>query len=195
MMPGESQNSRPFVMAAPASALPWYAVRVRSNFERNVSSSLRGKGYDEYLPVYCKSSRWSDRVKDVYRPLFPGYVFCQLDIQHRLGVLTTPGVISIVGFGGEFIPVPEEEMRSIRTIANSGLSYAPWEFLREGQRVRIRSTVLDGLEGFVVQLKNDFRVVLSVELLQRSVAVQVDRRCIEPLDRRLVHTYEMAASC
>ena len=193
-MLGEPQNLRPFVIAAPESALPWYAVRVRSNFERIVSSSLRGKGYNEYLPLYCKSSRWSDRLKNVSLPLFPGYVFCRLDIQHRLGLLTTPGVVSIVGFGGEFIPVPEEEMRSVRTIANSSLSYAPWPFLGEGQRVRIRSGVLDGIEGFVVQLKNDFRVVLSVDLLQRSVAVQVDRRCIEPLDGRLVHTYETGAS-
>src|ERR1035437_9168849 len=100
--PGKSQVDR--------EILPWYALCVRCNAEKNVSLALRGKGYDQYLPLYRKTSNWSDRVKILDLPLFPGYLFCRLDVALRRPVLTIPGVAAIVGFGHAFVPVPEAEI-------------------------------------------------------------------------------------
>jgi transcription antitermination factor NusG len=161
--------------------LPWYAVRVRSNFERAVCGSLRGKGYESCVPVYCKRSYRSDRIKDVDLPLFRGYVFSRIDVDHRLSVLLTPGVVNVVGFGNVFIPIPEREIAAVQAVVRSGLPSLPWPFLREGQRVRIEHGSLSGIEGLLVQIRNEFRVVVSIALLQRSVSVEIDRSWIRPI--------------
>ena len=159
----------------------WYALRVRSKFEKTVAESLRGKGYESFLPLYAARRTWSDRVKVVELPLFTGYVFCKLDIGVRLPVLKTPGVVSFVSLGAEPTPVDAAEMDSIREIVRAGLPVGPWPYLREGQRVEVARGPLKGLRGILLTVKNERRLVVSIELLQRSVAVEVDREDLRPM--------------
>ena len=161
--------------------LPWYAIRVRCHGEKNVARALESKGYEQYSPFYRKQNRWSDRIKTIDLPLFPGYVFCRLEVALRRPVLTIPGVVNLVGFGNIFVPIPENEIQAVQDIVRSGLPSLPWPFLREGEYIRVRTGALAGLEGFLVHIKNEFRVVVSIPLLQRSVAVQIDRDWIQPL--------------
>jgi transcription antitermination factor NusG len=146
-----------------------------------VSASLLSKGYEEFLPLYRSRNRWSDRLKDVDLPLFPGYVFCRFDPSRRLPVLTTPGVIAIIGSGKIPQPVEPEELTAIQSLARSGLPAIPWPYLKAGERVRIERGALEGVEGILTAVKKELRVVLSVTLLQRSVAVEIDRELIRPI--------------
>src|SRR5262245_45652712 len=115
----------------------WYALHVRSRFEKVVSRNLRGKGYDEFLPLYRRPSRWSDRIKEIELPLFPGYVFCRFNPLDRLPILTIPGVNSVVGIGKNLIHVEESELNAVRDVLKSGSFCEPWPFLEVGQRVRV----------------------------------------------------------
>ena len=161
--------------------LGWYAVRVKSHREKTVAASLDNRGYECFLPVYRVRRRWSDRVMDVELPLFEGYVFCRLDPRARLPVLTIPGVVLFVGFGHLPARLDDAEIANLQTIASACRPAAPWPFLRNGQRVRIEQGPLNDLEGLLIEVKNRFRLVVSVTLLQRSVAVEVDRDSISPL--------------
>ncbi len=161
----------------------WYALHVRSRFEKVVSRNLRGKGYDEFLPLYRRSSRWSDRIKEIELPLFPGYVFCRFNPQDRLPILTIPGVNAVVGVGKNLLHVEESELDAVRAVLKSGSFCEPWPFLEVGQRVRVEYGPLAGTEGLVIMLKNSFRLVISVNMLQRSVAVEIDRECLKPVER------------
>jgi len=161
-----------------AHELPWYGIRTRSNYEKTTSAVLASKGYSEYLPLYRVKRRRPDRVVHAEFPLFPGYVFCRFDSSQCLPILNTPGVVMIVGFGKEPAPIPDVEIEAIQTILNSQLAAAPWPFLREGQRIRIRHGALEGLEGILVKKKTDWRLVVSLTMLQRSVAVEIDRDSI-----------------
>jgi transcription antitermination factor NusG len=160
----------------------WYALQVQSRLASVASTVLRGKGYEEFLPVSCSRRRWSDRVKKIDLPLFPGYLFCKFDPQDRLvPVLTTPGVIGIVGAGRKPIPVPEEEIEAVRRVLLSGLAAQPWPFLGVGSRIYIESGPLAGIEGIVTNVDKVYRLVVSVTLLQRSVAVEIDRYWARPI--------------
>ena len=160
---------------------PWYAVRVRSNCEKTASQVLRHKGYCEFTPSYRVRRRWSDRMKTLEVPLFPGYVFCRFDVNERVGILTTPGVVSVVSFGQTFIPVDDAEIAAVQRAATSDAKFAPWPHLRVGQKVRVCGGALHGIEGRLLHLKNGRRLVLSLTLLQRSVAVEIDREDVEPV--------------
>ena len=153
---------------------PWYALQVRSRYEIGVARHLRGMGYEEFLPLYECRKRWSDRIKQVQAPLFPGYLFCRFDLQDRLPILKTPGVIQVVGYNRQPIPVDEDEIKSIQTVVSSGIPNQPWPFLKVGEKVRIESGPLRSLEGVLVEFKGNRRLILSVSLLQRSVAVEMD---------------------
>jgi transcription antitermination factor NusG len=139
---------------------------------------LQSKGYEQYLPVYRRRQRWSDRIVETDRPLFPGYVFCRFDARKRLPIVSTPGVVSVVGFGSEPAPISDSEIEAVRAILRSGLAAEPCPFLREGQRIRVRRGSLEGLEGILLKKKSDWRIVVSVAMLQRSVAVEIDREWI-----------------
>ena len=152
----------------------WYALRVRSRCENTVATHLGGRGYEWFLPLYKCRHRWSDRFKEIELPLFPGYVFCRFNVLHRLPILTVPGVVRIVGFGRTPVPVDQTEIAAIRAAAKSGLPRQPWPFLQVGQKVRIEDGPLCGIEGILLSFKGHRRLVLSVTLLQRSVAVEVD---------------------
>jgi transcription antitermination factor NusG len=158
----------------------WYAVAVRSNFERIVAQSLLQKRYEIFLPQYESKRRWSDRSKVVECALFPGYLFCRMDLRERVSLLNTPGVASLVGVGRCAMPVEDGEIAAIRRIMASGLPVAPWPFLKAGQLVHINQGPLTGMEGIVIEYKNRSRLVLSVEMLQRSVTVEIENDWVEP---------------
>ena len=157
-----------------SSHLPWFALNVKSRYERIVAQFLENRGYEWFLPMYTSRRCWSDRIKEVIAPLFPGYLFCRFDIHNRLPVLVIPGVLNIVG--GTKLPTPLEtsEIAALQTTVRAGLSREPWPFLHVGDRVRIERGSLAGVEGILLQVKGRHRLVLSVTLLQRSVAVDID---------------------
>jgi transcription antitermination factor NusG len=166
----------------PVSAVsPWFALQVRARHETGVANFLRGKDYDPFVPMYQSRRRWSDRIKLVNAPLFPGYLFCRFDINNRLPILTTPGVIQVVGFNRMPIPVDDAEIGAIQSLVTSGFPSQPWPFLQAGDRVQIDSGPLRGLEGLLVELKGSHRLVVSVALLQRSVAVEIDSALVKAL--------------
>lgn len=159
---------------ADQSTAKWFALQVRVRHELGVGKFLAGRGYDPFLPLYRSRRRWSDRIKVVDEPLFPGYLFCRFDLNNRLPILTTPGVIQIVGFNRSPAPVDEREIDMIRDLVGSGLPAQPWPYLHVGERVQIDAGPLRGLEGLLVELRGSHRLVVSVTLLQRSVAVEID---------------------
>jgi transcription antitermination factor NusG len=160
---------------------PWFAVRVRSNHERIAAAHLRERGYEEFSPAWKTKRNWSDRTKEVDQFLFPGYVFCRLNPSDRLPVLTAPGVVDLVGFGKIPAPIPDQEIENVRQMVQSGLFVMPWPFLELGHRVLIERGPLAGLEGILDEVKGKCRLVVSVQLLQRSVSAEVDRDWIRPL--------------
>ena len=162
-------------------AIPWFALQVRPNTERTTSTLLLQKGFPVILPLYHYRSRWSDRSKKLTAPLFPGYSFCQFSSDLRIPVLTTPNVIRVVGFGHEPIPIPDREVNWIRTIASSGAPTYPWEYVGAGHRVRVVSGALEGVEGSLLRCEKHDRLVVSIEMLQRSVAVELDRDELMPI--------------
>lgn len=159
----------------------WFALQVRSRWEGTTAGLLRGKGLETLLPTYTTMRKWSDRFKVVESPLFPGYVFCRFDVHNRLPVLITPGVISVVGRGKTPIAVDDTEIFSIQAAIVSGVHIEPWPYVQIGERVRIKDDVLDGTEGILTSFKGSHRVIISVSLLRRSVALEIDRSRISPL--------------
>jgi transcriptional antiterminator NusG len=159
----------------------WYAIHVRSRFESQISTVLRSKGYEEFLPTYRCRHQWSDRAKELDLPLFPGYLFSRFDARERLSILKSPGVIGIVGLGKAPIPISDEEIEAIQAIVRSGLPAEPWTHLTVGSRVFIEAGPLAGLEGIVVNVDKKFRLVVSVRLLQRSIGVEIERSWVRPI--------------
>ncbi len=164
----------------PSAAYPWYALRVKSNRERITAQALAGKDLEAFVPWYCEQRGAPPRRRTVELPLFPGYVFCRFDPADRLPVLTTPGVVQIVSVGRTPQPVDEQEMAGVRAVVRSGLRMEPYPALPVGQRVELRSGPLAGVEGVILAHKNEERFLVSVSLLRRSVAVEVDRSWVVP---------------
>jgi transcription antitermination factor NusG len=159
----------------------WFALAVRPRYEKTAARSLRAKSIEEFLPLYRARRQWCDRVKELERELFPGYVFCRLSWAERLAALSAPGVLSIVGFGGRAAPIDDREIEAVRAIVNSGHAVEPWAYLNVGQRVRVTEGCLAGVTGIVLRQKDVCRVLVTIELLQRSVAVEIGREQISPL--------------
>jgi transcription antitermination factor NusG len=158
----------------------WFALRVKPRTERVVADALAGKGYEQFLPLHKERKRWSDRVKVVETPLFAGYVFCRFDVQHRLPILTTPGVMHVVGIGKTPYPIDEDEVASLRVVVDSGLQVESWPYLHVGQRIQIVSGPLTGSSGILQSVKSRDRLVVSISLLQRSVSVESPEHCAWP---------------
>lgn len=165
---------------------PWFALQVRAKRESGVADFLRGRGYNPFLPISQSRKLWSDRVKLVDAPLFPGYLFCRVNVEDRLPILSAPGVIRIVGYSRSPIPVDECEIKAIHAIVASGLANEPWPYLRAGDPVQIKSGPLQGLRGILLRVKGTHRLIVSVTLVQRSVAVEIDTAYVKSLstDRR-----------
>lgn len=151
----------------------WYAIYTRANHERSVSLQLEQRGVEHYLPQYESVRQWKDRKIRLQLPLFPGYVFGRFSLHDRLGVLQVPGVANLVTCAGRPIPVPEEEFRRVREVLSRGLRAEPHRYLTVGQRVRVTAGPLEGLSGIIVRRKNSTRFVVSLDLIQRSIAVDI----------------------
>jgi transcription antitermination factor NusG len=158
----------------------WFALAVKPRFDKAVARALEVKGYETLLPLYKKHHKYGVRSKDSELPLFPGYVCCRFDIQTRLPIVITPGVIQVLGAGSRPIPLSDLEIYSLQATLKAQLPVQPFPFVDGGQRVRINSGVLAGVEGIVVRLKPSLRLVLSITLLQRSVLVEIDRDQVSP---------------
>ncbi|HXJ07203.1 MAG TPA: UpxY family transcription antiterminator [Candidatus Acidoferrum sp.] len=165
-------------MENPNQQWPWFAILVKTSREKTANLLLENAGYECFLPISKYMRRWSDRMKEVEVPLFPGYLFCRMNAHNRLPVLMTPGVIQIVGVGKTPIPVGEEEIAAIQRAGRSGLATMPWPYLQVGHVARIEDGPLQGMSGIVIKIKSGLKLVLSVNLLQRSVAVEIDRSWI-----------------
>ncbi len=161
----------------------WCAIHTRHQHEKSVAALLSRQEFQVFLPTYHTVRRWSDRKKQITLPLFPGYVFLIDEAKRRLKVLSTPGVHRIVTAGQVPAVIPSEEIGAIRRAVESPLGVNPHPFLKSGDAVRIKSGPLAGLEGIVSREKDVFRVVLSVELLGRSAAVEIDASATERLTR------------
>lgn len=161
---------------------PWYALWVRSRHEKSVSEILMSKGFETFLPTCRTRRRWSDRMQEVDLPLIPGYVFCRFDAALRMPVLTTPGLVQIVSAGKVPQAVDESEMQALITAVHAGVHLQLWPFLKTGQRVSIEEGPLRSLEGVLINTSGADKLVLSISLLQRSVAVTVDRSWVKPLN-------------
>jgi transcription antitermination factor NusG len=159
----------------------WYALYVRSRHEKVVENSLKGKGYTVFSPSYRTKKKRVDRIAQIEVALFPGYVFCQFDPARRLPILVTPGVVGVVCRGNRPDPVDNTEINSIRTVSLAGGSVQPWPFLKIGQRIRVQSGPLTGAEGIFLRIQNDFSLIVSVTLLQRAIAVVIEKDAAMPL--------------
>lgn len=161
---------------------PWFALRVRAQWEKKVSQILSEKGYRQFLPLYTRRRKSSNRSASILSPLFPGYVFCQTNPNIPSKIVTTPGVIGFVKFGGRPIAVDRLEMKHLQSMIISGEEVRPWALPRMGSRVCLERGPLEGIEGILVREKTGCRVVVSVSILQRAVAVEVELDWLRPLD-------------
>lgn len=163
---------------------PWFAVQTRCRHESTVAMQLRGKGFESFLPVHRSRRRWSDRIREIELPLFPGYLFCRFDPLARMPILVVPGVVQIVGIGKTPVPIDDVEIAAIQTAIHSDLPRECWPFQQIGERVRVECGPLRGVEGILLNIKGSHRLILSVTLLQRSVAVEVDEAWVTPVAGR-----------
>jgi transcription antitermination factor NusG len=158
----------------------WYAAHVCSRHEKQVARQLEERRVSCFLPVYRSVRRWKDRRKELDLVLFPGYVFVHLDLKDRLRVLQVPSVVRFVSFNGHPAPLPDSEIEALNTGLAGGVRAEPHPYLSVGRRVRVKYGPLAGAQGILVRRKDKFRVVLSIDLIMRSVAVEVDEADVEP---------------
>jgi transcription antitermination factor NusG len=161
----------------------WCAIYTRHQHEKAIAQILSAKGLEVFLPLYNATRRWKDRTMHLSLPLFPCYLFLRGMKERRLEVVTTPGIVSILGIKGEPATIPESEIESIRRAIEWGNRIEPHPFLRCGDRVRLISGPLQGFEGILVRKKNLYWLVLSIEILERSAAVEVEVSAVERVGR------------
>jgi transcription antitermination factor NusG len=161
----------------------WYAVQTRSRHEKMVARQLEGQGFATFLPLTSQIRQWSDRRKLVELPLFPGYTFVRMVYQpeQRLRVLSTEGIVSFVGVHGQGMPIPDKQIENIQALLSAEVPVESYPFLKIGQRVKIRSGSLSGTEGLLVGQESDRMLVISVELIQRSVSIRLQGYEVEPI--------------
>jgi transcription antitermination factor NusG len=158
----------------------WYAAYTCANHEKRIAQQLSVRSVEHFLPLYESVRRWKDRRVQLQLPLFPGYVFVRLALRDRLQVLEIPSVARLVGFNGTPTPLPEAEIEALKAGLEGGVRAMPHPYLKVGRRVRIKSGPLAGMNGILLRRKGKFRVVISVEAIQRSVAVEMDATELEP---------------
>jgi transcription antitermination factor NusG len=188
MQPSDSDLAARHASAAVLPLLPaefletrWYAAYTNPRHEKHVAVQMDSKCIECFVPLYRSVRRWRDRRKELELPLFPGYVFVHIALRDRLQVLQLPGVAHFVSFHGKPAPLPTVEIEALRNGLVRNTLAEPHPYLRVGRRVRIHSGPMAGMQGVLVRRKDKFRVVLSVHLIQRSVAVEVDEAEIEPI--------------
>jgi transcription termination/antitermination protein NusG len=159
----------------------WYALKVRSRAEATASAALRSRGYDPYYPTRAQQRRYSDRVKRVEEAILPGYLFCKFDPQKKVGILSSAAVEYIVGVGGVPAPIPDQEIANVRRAVEAGGIASP--YIRKGEQVLVTSGVLAGVQGILARDDGGDRLVVSIELLNRSVSVEINRQDVRPVLR------------
>jgi transcription antitermination factor NusG len=164
-----------------SEGLKWYALQVHARKEQLVASQLENRNLECFLPMYKSLRKWSDRTKEIQQALFPGYVFCRFEYEDRQPVVMTAGVTQVVGNGRQPIPIADAEIEALQVAVSSGIPTQPWPYLRTGEYVQINYGHLAGLQGILVNFKGNHRVVLSVTLLQRSLALEVELDWLSPL--------------
>jgi transcription antitermination factor NusG len=176
-----TQAEPPVVAVGAKNCVPhWYAACTSANHEKRVAGELRRRSIECYLPLYESMRRWKDRRVRLELPLFPGYVFVRLALRDRLQLLQVPGVARLVGFDGQPAAVPNEDIEAIRTCLAGDHPLQHHQYLQRGQRVRVLSGPLAGLTGVVVRHKKQTRLVISFDLLMRSVAVELNPSDLNP---------------
>lgn len=163
----------------------WYVAQTRSRHEKSVAEQLEGKGIEHFLPLYETVSRWKDRRMRLQMPLFAGYIFVRFPLSERLRALEIPGLARLVSFGGLAVALPDDEMEAMRNGLMSSLRAEPHPYLIVGRRVRIMGGPFAGIEGVLKRKKSNLRVVVSLDLIQRAIAVDVAATDIEPLAFRI----------
>jgi len=167
-------------VAQAASLARWFAVYTCANHEKSVADQFAGRGVEHFLPQYESVRRWKDRKMRLQLPLFPGYVFVHMAAQERLRVLQVPGVVRLVGFNGSPAPMPQKDIERIRQFLEQGWRAEPHPYLQVGRHARVVQGPLAGMEGIIVRRKNRTRLVLSFDLIQRSMAIEMDQTDLVP---------------
>jgi transcription antitermination factor NusG len=162
----------------------WWALYTRHQHEKTVATMLSAKGFEVFLPLYESTRRWKDRSKMITLPLFPCYVFLRGGLNRRLQVMTTPGVHMVLLCGERVAVIPEAEIQGIRRAVEGPFHVEPHPFLKCGERVRVTRGSLEGVEGILVRKKNLYRLVLSVDMMAQSVAMEIDASDVEPVTAR-----------
>jgi transcription antitermination factor NusG len=175
-VPGEMQGN-----LAAYQEPRWFAAYVTARHEKQVAIQLERRGIQYFLPVYRSVRRWKDRRKELELPLFPSYIFVNIAMKDRLQVQCVPSVLQFVSFHGMPAELPESDMENMRNGLSRAAVAEPHPFLKVGRRVRVHSGAMRGIEGILVRIKDTFRVVITIELIQRSVAMEVDEADIEPI--------------
>ena len=170
--------------SSPAITSHWYAAHVRVNQEKTVARSLSVRGFEAYVPVYKETRQWSDRLKEVELPLFPGYVFCRIEADKRFPVQLTPGVVRLVGSGREPVPIDDSEMATLRLLAQSDVPRQPHASPAVGDAVEIVGGPLAGVFGVLQKVMDSSKLIVTITLLRRSVAVEFDDRWIAVATKR-----------
>ncbi len=159
----------------------WYAVTTYPRHEKVVAEQLQSREIESFLPLATTPSRWKDRTVLIDRPIFPGYVFTRIDLRDRQHVLSIPSVVKMLSFNGAAAPIEDAEIGAVRLCLQCGTDPKPHPFLQAGEKVRVKSGALSGLEGLVTRHKNQYRIVVSIALINQSVAVEIDADMLEPI--------------
>jgi transcription antitermination factor NusG len=161
----------------------WFAIQTRARYEKKVTVELEEKGVEAFLPLHSATHKWSDRRRVVNLPLFPGYVFVRIAplLHARVSVLRTNGVISFVGVRNAGIPIPDAEIEGIQAVLQRGVACEPYPYLKVGQSVRLHGGCLDGISGVLMGVNGDRSLIISVNLIQRSIAVRVEGYNVEAI--------------
>ena len=178
--PSRAKEDIIFATLSTGAETRWYAVHTNSRHEKTVAQQMEGSQIPYFLPLYKSVRRWKDRKKHVEMPLFPGYVFVQIALRDKLQVLKVPGVVQLISFNGRPAALPDAEIEALRSGLARSVATEPHPYLVVGKKVRVHHGPFAGVEGILIRRKDKFRVVLSIHLIQRSVAVEVDETEIEP---------------
>ena len=181
-------------LAQDSSEIAWHALYTRHQHEKMVAQTLTGKGFEVFLPQYTTVHRWKDRNKNVVLPLFPNYVFIHGGLDRMLNIVTTPGVHSLISWGGRPAVVPAEEIDAVRRVLESQLPVEPHPYLQCGDLVRIKCGALEGIQGILIRRTRSVRLVLSVEMLSKSASVEVDISMVERVNVARLNPKENAAT-
>jgi len=166
-------------IAAPPQTQHWFTVYTCANHEKTVAKCFDARSVEHFLPTYTSVARWKDRRVKLDLPLFPGYLFVRLQAGERLRVVEVPGVVRLVGFNGQPYPVPDVEIESLRTGIQNALRFMPHPYLNVGSRIRVKHGPLEGIEGILLRRKNVYRIVVSLHVIARSAAVEIDAADVE----------------